>query len=111
MNTIVSLLVLGTLLFFFYVTGSMLARRTESRFSDNRRFGAYPGAIGELIGGATGVVFAVFAVHSGWGLIKVAAVLEAVLLGLVPGACTMPSDLATCWRSGGSTDWGGRSST
>jgi predicted site-specific integrase-resolvase len=25
--------------------------------------------------------------------------------------CTMRSDLATCWRSGGSTGWDGRSNT
>jgi hypothetical protein len=84
MNAIVSLLVLGTLLFFFYVRGSVLARRTGFRFSDYRRFGAYPGSIGGLIGGATGLVFAVCAVGSGWGpVITVAAILEAVLLGFV----------------------------
>jgi hypothetical protein len=87
MNTIVTLLVLGTLLFFFYVTGSMLASRTESRSGDYRRLGAYPGAIGGLIGGATGLVFAVCAVGGGWGpVITVAAVLEAVFLGFVVGA-------------------------
>jgi len=82
-----SILVLGTLLLFFFVTGSMLARRTGFRFSDYRRFGAYPGAAGGLIGGASGLVFAVCAVGSGWGpVVTVAAVLEAVLLGLVVGA-------------------------
>jgi hypothetical protein len=81
MNTIMSLLVLGTLLLFFFVTGSTLARRTEFRFSDYRRFGVYPGVVGGLIGGATGLVFAVCALGSWWGI-----VLDAVLLGLVVGA-------------------------
>jgi hypothetical protein len=81
MNTIMSLLVLGTLLLFFFVTGSTLARRTGFRFSDHRRFGADPGVVGGLFGGATGLVFAVCALGSWWGL-----VLDAVLLGLVVGA-------------------------
>jgi hypothetical protein len=81
MNTILFLLVIGTLLFFFYGTGSTLLRRTGFRLR------AYPGAVGALIGGTIGLAFAVCSVGSGWGpVIGLAAVLEVVPVGLVVGA-------------------------
>jgi len=87
MNTIVSLLVLGTLLLFFCVIGRTLAMRTGFRSSDYLRVRAYPGAVGGLIGGTIGLAFWVCSFNRNWGpLIAVATFLEIVLVGLVLGA-------------------------